>query len=146
ENVRKRRQLRDLTQDQLAARMTALGHEWTAGIAGFVERGDRTVTVDELVGLAVALEVSVGDLLDPAGADQRLDFGLDFGGPEAIPVAAAGRWVRSRSTARCTWDADGRPVDIVLRIDDPQAIEDWFADLSGTRQPGGRHHHKEDSP
>jgi transcriptional regulator with XRE-family HTH domain len=132
-NVRKRRLLRGLKQDELAARMAAFGHEWTAGIVGFVERGDRAVSVDEFVGLAIALEVSAGELLDPTGPDQRDSLGLDFGGPEAMPADHAGRWVRSKATARCTWSDEEAPVSLVLRIDDPGAIEDWVADLTAPR-------------
>lgn len=78
-NVRAYRALRGLTQEGLAERMVSMGHEWSAGILGFVERHDRVVGVDELVGLAIALEVTIGDLLDPTGPDGRRRLGLDLG-------------------------------------------------------------------
>ena len=73
ENVKAYRLLRKLTQEQLAERMVALEHPWNGGIVSFLERRDRGVNTDELVGLALCLGVSIGQLLDPGGPthDQR---------------------------------------------------------------------------
>jgi hypothetical protein len=66
-NTRTYREINMLTQAELASLMTELGLEWTAGTVGFVERYERSVTVDELVGLALCCGVPVGELLDPTG-------------------------------------------------------------------------------
>jgi len=42
----------DLSQRGLARRMVQLGHRWNDSIVSRVERGERDVTVDELVALA----------------------------------------------------------------------------------------------
>lgn len=60
DNIRAYRFLQSQTQEKLAARMTAFGHDWTAGTVGFVERNQRAVNVDELVGLALCLGVTLG--------------------------------------------------------------------------------------
>lgn len=81
DNVRSYRGLLHLTQDELGARMAALGHEWTGGIVGFVERRSRAVAVDELCGLAVCLGVTLGQLLDPTGPAFSHRRSLDLGIP-----------------------------------------------------------------
>jgi transcriptional regulator with XRE-family HTH domain len=101
-NMRAYRLIRELTQEQLAARMSQLGHEWTAGIVGFVERGDRTLSVDELIGLAVALETGVADLLDPRGVDGHQSKPVDYGGPGGLPVDIAGPWMRGQLMVEVT--------------------------------------------
>jgi transcriptional regulator with XRE-family HTH domain len=88
-NLRNYRALRRLTQDDVAAVLDQLGHRWTAGIVGFVERGDRTVAIDELAGLAVALGVSVAALLDPRGPVGSLGPAVDVGGQLTIPPPLA---------------------------------------------------------
>jgi transcriptional regulator with XRE-family HTH domain len=78
ENIRSYRAVRRLSQEELAERMNVLGHGWYHQTVGEVERGNRAVTVDELIGLALALEVTVGELLDPmgpAGEDISFYFG-----------------------------------------------------------------------
>ena len=68
DNVRIWRDLRRMSQADLAEHMTRLGHPWSDSIVGFVERGQRNVTVDEFVGLTLALGVhQPGALLDPLG-------------------------------------------------------------------------------
>ena len=66
-NVAGYRKALDLRQVDLAERMQALGHPWSQNVVTIIETQQRHVTVDELLGLAVALEVTVPDLLDPAG-------------------------------------------------------------------------------
>ena len=59
-NVRAYRVLRRMTQDELAARMTQLGHCWGRSTVSAVEGGGRNVSVDELFGLAASFGVSIG--------------------------------------------------------------------------------------
>ena len=65
ENLRRLRGLRDLSQSDLAERMTALGHRWLRQTVTDVERRGRVVNIDELIGLALALQTSIAGLLDP---------------------------------------------------------------------------------
>lgn len=106
DNVRAFRLLRGLTQAELGDRLTELGHGWGAGTAGFVERGDRSVNVDELCGLAVALGVTLGQLLDPSGPDHSHRRSLDLGlydlpdGVQSLGTWHAHLWVNSRLVIR----------------------------------------------
>lgn len=110
------RALRSLTQDQLAAAMRHLGHQWHRVTVTEVERGGRTsdpdlpdpppptrpgraVDTDELVGLALALKTTIGDLLDPGGPDGLKRRGFLVGSapdaPREIPQAEAHAVARS---------------------------------------------------
>jgi transcriptional regulator with XRE-family HTH domain len=79
ENIRGYRVLRQMTQDQLAARMDRLGHRWSRSVVSTVEGSRRSVSIDEVFGLAISLEVTVGRLIDPAGPDGSRNLGLDVG-------------------------------------------------------------------
>lgn len=107
ENIRTWRGVRRLTQEELASRMTALGHPWSAGIVGFVERNDRAVRVNELLALALVLEVFVSDLLDPAGVDGRGQEPLDYGG-RLLPAIAVRHWLANRVRVGLGW-TEGEP-------------------------------------
>jgi transcriptional regulator with XRE-family HTH domain len=117
ENVRTWRGVRRLSQAQLAARMSDLGHPWTESIVGFVERGQRNVTVDEYVGLHFALELDhFGALLDPLGIEGEMrPYGphdksdapsLDYGGPKPLQANFVSRWRHGQVTARGVWTND----------------------------------------
>jgi hypothetical protein len=54
--------------------MRFLRHDWSATTVGEVESGRRRVSTDELVGLAVALNVAFPDLLAPR-SPERLELG-----------------------------------------------------------------------
>jgi hypothetical protein len=119
-NVRTWRGVRRLSQAQLAARMSSLGHRWTESIVGFVERSERNVTVDEYIGLHFALELDdFGTLLDPLGVEgdkyrygspsprEKIDApGLDYGGPRPLPAEYINRWRHGRTIARGAWTDD----------------------------------------
>lgn len=96
ENVRVLRTLRRLSQSDLAARMSYLGHEWTRATVSDVERSRRNVTVDELLGLALSLRTEVPNLLDPAGIDGRAQEALDYGIADPIPTRSAQDWLHGR--------------------------------------------------
>ena len=57
----------DLSQRGLGERMRRLGHRWNDTIVSRVERGERDVSVDELVALALALRVKLIPFLVPDG-------------------------------------------------------------------------------
>lgn len=65
-NVKRLRQSRGLTLDDLAARMAELGRPILKSGLSKIEAGDRRVDVDDLMALAIALETNVNVLLlDP---------------------------------------------------------------------------------
>lgn len=107
ENVKAYRLLRDMTQDELGARMEELGHGWSGGTVGLIERRTRHVAVDELGGLAIALGVTLGQLQDPTGPDHSrrtsLDVGLwesEDGSGNSIGPWTAQLWTNSRMVIR----------------------------------------------
>ena len=86
ENMRSVRALRRLTQDDLAERMRQLGHaNWVRATVSEVERYGRNVTVDELLGLALALNATIGALLEPTGVDGTSSGDLDIGLRRTVP-------------------------------------------------------------
>ena len=85
ENLKRARGARGLNQGDVAERMTALGHGWARHTVGEVERHGRTVTTDELLGLAATLAVSVVGLLDPAMTHGLDPPDIDLGLPEHTP-------------------------------------------------------------
>ncbi len=70
--LRETRRALDLTQVDLAARVTAQGGVMTQTTITRLERGSRAVTVDELFSLAAALDVSPLALLLPLDSDVSL--------------------------------------------------------------------------
>ena len=81
-NVRLIRRVLDLSQGDLAERMTKYG--WHRQTVGELERGRRKVYVDELLGLTVALDSPLTMLLDPdlvsSGLGRRNDLPDGRGG------------------------------------------------------------------
>jgi transcriptional regulator with XRE-family HTH domain len=79
-NVRTYRQLRGLDQEALARRLNVgLAIPWRRVTVSEVERGERHVTVTELLWLALALETTIEQLLDTRGPE-RLQ------GPWLVPL------------------------------------------------------------
>lgn len=124
ENMRTWRGIRRLSQAQLAARMSGLGHRWTESIVGFVERGERNVTVDEYVGLEIALDIEdFGGLLDPYGihgATARWQHvpemanapAVDVGANVPIPARLANGWLRGDVEQHVAFSVAGIPTHI----------------------------------
>ena len=87
QNVRVIRRWWDLSQADLAERMANLGHGWVRQTVGEVERSRRSVSVDELLGLAMALKTSAITLLDPSATrDQDEPPLTDIGLTEPVTV------------------------------------------------------------
>jgi len=114
-NLRAERARRQVTQDEVAARMRGLGHgSWTRATVSEVERAGRTITLDEFFGLALALGVSPGGLLSVHGAR------VDLGGPaNPVPAGFVALWLSGRFRAAVDPDhpesfviepADGDPA------------------------------------
>lgn len=147
DNVRAYRKLRNLSQEQLAERMAGLGHAWTAGIVGFVERADRNVTVDELLGLALVLGFPPGKLLDPAGVlglqgadpEEGGPTGLDVGVEEPLTFGMAGAWVGGELTAGLTGDGDVHFRAVAPSLDEDRrqvALRERLAEMFNTVRAG----------
>jgi len=65
-NVRIARAAKRIGQQELAARMRALGFDaWLHQTVGNVERGKRRIVAEEILALALALETTIGRLMDP---------------------------------------------------------------------------------
>ncbi len=140
DNVRTWRGLRGLSQAQLAERMTRLGHGWSESIVGFVEQNRRNVTVDELIGLGVALGVrQLTGLLDPLGPEGEHRYGppgdrgpegvgLDWGGDKPLRGDVASDWVRGGRVAwSVSFDGPG-PLFVVhgyasVEVDEPEGSQ-----------------------
>jgi transcriptional regulator with XRE-family HTH domain len=115
DNVRDHRALARLPQGTVADRMALLGHRWHQKTVSQVESGRRAVTVGELVSLALALGVTVGDLLDPTGVDGSGRTPVVAGEPDGVDGDAVDYWGRpfrlgwqlgrivARSEARIRW-------------------------------------------
>jgi hypothetical protein len=67
----------DLSQRGLGEKMRRYGHRWNDTIVSRVERGERDVSVDELVALALVLRVPLPRLLAPEGGVAIGDFEID---------------------------------------------------------------------
>lgn len=102
DNVCTHRTRQGLAPNELAERMSSLGHDWTADTVNEVEERTRPLNVDELLGLALVLGVSLGDLLDPTVARNDAAH-LDLGGPEPLWGGFARLWVRQQIRAELLW-------------------------------------------
>jgi len=109
EKVRAYRLLRRLKQDDVAEEMRKLRHPWTQATVSQVERGQRNLTVDELVGLSIVFGLSLNELLDPVPVDGGPPPALDIGFPVAIPPELVRRWSAGASLFFDSEIRDGKP-------------------------------------
>lgn len=107
DNVRAYRLLQRLEQTDIAAGMNKLGHRWKAATVSEVERGQRNVTVDELLGLGLVLETAPFALLDPVPITRGLGADLDVGTAKPLPTIWARRWLRGEVSAKIGERDDG---------------------------------------
>jgi len=81
-NCRAARSRLGLGQERLAARMRALGYTaWLRQTVSKTEKGERRLSAAEIVGLALALETSMRELMAPTAADKTVDLqggAIDF--------------------------------------------------------------------
>jgi transcriptional regulator with XRE-family HTH domain len=130
-NIRAARSRVDIGQENLAARMRALGYSaWIRQTVGATERGRRRPTAEEIAGLALALETTIGRLMQPVDEDQAVE--LQQGGP-SVPVntvrlSVVGRWI----DGEIAWDGD-KPV--IAAADHPPAVHDVIDRLASNRWP-----------
>jgi transcriptional regulator with XRE-family HTH domain len=102
-NLRAYRLLRGLEQQDIAERMTKLGHRWVRQTVSEVERGRRNVTVDELLALAMTLPVPVWVLLDPLGPEGTNETPIDSGAGQALPAKLVRDWLTAPAVPRLSW-------------------------------------------
>ncbi len=70
-NVRAARARKGLDQEPLAVRMRALGYSaWRRQTVASVEKANRRLTAEEILGLALALQTTIGALMEPAADDE----------------------------------------------------------------------------
>lgn len=93
-NLAATRGMRGFSQPELAERMTAIGHDWSASTVSRAETGDRGIEVSELLALALLLGVTPGELIDPTGPAGDLDRGLELGIEHLRKPRAASGWTR----------------------------------------------------
>jgi len=103
------RTLRGLTQDRVADLMGQLGHEWSRATVSEYERGNRTLTVDEFLGLALVFGVTPLELLSPIMGVTDVKA-LDFGGPGALGPWLSQFWLNGWVHIRFK-ESDFRPEE-----------------------------------
>mgnify|MGYP001618645656 CR=1 FL=1 len=81
---------RNITLRELSARLAELGRPILANGISKIEMGERRVDVDDLMALAIALDVTPNALLLPAEHDEHADVALTSG--TALPAGEAWRW------------------------------------------------------
>jgi transcriptional regulator with XRE-family HTH domain len=111
EKVRGYRLLRRMKQDKVAEDMRKLRHHtWTRQTVSDVERVQRNLTVDELVGLSIVLGLSLNELLDPVPVGGGPPPTLDVGLPVPLPPDIVRHWSTGASLFLDSEMRDGKPV------------------------------------
>ena len=110
EKVRAYRLLRRMKQDDVADGMRNLRHHtWTRQTVSDVERVQRNLTVDELVGLSIVLGLSLNELLDPVPVGGGPPPTLDVGLPVPLPPDIVRHWSTGASIFVTSEIRDGKP-------------------------------------
>ena len=105
-NIRAVRSRSNLGQESVVARMRALGYDtWHRQTMGKVERGERRITAEEVLGLSVAMETSIAALLMP-DADAKQ---VTLPGGQVLGIAAIRFSVRAGHAVAVSWQGD-QPV------------------------------------
>jgi transcriptional regulator with XRE-family HTH domain len=148
--VRLIRRVLDLSQADLAERMTNLGHSWVRQTVGEVERSGRVVSINELLGLAMALRASLVTLLDPSairGQDEPAPTDVGLAGPalmDQLWPLLVGAWVKRQPPYResfgaVEWD-ENEPTRWVSPRDGTHLFDDFLgiAGESEDDRPDGK--------
>ncbi|MER6361544.1 helix-turn-helix transcriptional regulator [Kitasatospora sp. NPDC001527] len=107
-NVTRIREARGLTKKELSDRTSELGRPIPPLGVSRVEAGTRRVDADDLVVLAVALDVSPSSLLLPL--DDAEDVLVEVTGAGQVPASAAWDWLDGRGLLNRKPGVDLRPV------------------------------------
>jgi transcriptional regulator with XRE-family HTH domain len=146
-NIRAARSRADLTQEELAARMRALGFSgWLYQTVGSVERGKRRVTAEEIHGLAWALEVTMPELMSPTDGDREVELpGGQVLNVRSVQLLAG----RGSNDMAVMWPSDGGDAPVftggaVVRdasgrtVSTDELLADKWRDEAAGRQQEGR--------
>ena len=99
-NIRAARSRAGLDQADVVTRMRELGFDtWHRQTMGKVERSERRVTAEEIIGLALALETTVPRLLEPLTEDEWVQIPSG----ESLPPGVFTDLVRGRIPEDFTW-------------------------------------------
>jgi transcriptional regulator with XRE-family HTH domain len=105
-NLRGFRSRRGVGQDLLAARMRALGFTaWRSSTVAKAEQGQRRITVEEVLGLADAIGVTMRQLLAPQPDDKLVEFPSG----DIVEVLHVNRLLEGATDDAVEWDGD-KPV------------------------------------
>lgn len=118
-NLARLRRNRELTTRQLSAQLEQAGRPIPASGITRMEQGERQVTADDLVALAVVLNTSPISLLLPA---EWGDAPVELTSERRLTARTAWRWIRGLSPAS---DYGVSPSEIVVGPDD----EEWEDEL-----------------
>lgn len=126
ENLMIARTLRRLSQPALAERMNWLGFPgWRQTTVSQVERGRRTVDIDELWSLALALNTTISFLLDPTAVEPGAERGLPNIYVAESPVPPVNPYTmahflleRGGRTGYPPWPENGAYVEFTDILDD----------------------------
>lgn len=106
-NVRRIREGQNLTYSEVVRRLDSTGHPMPILALRRIEKGERRVTVGDLLAICYALDVMPVDLLVPNDLDDLDDYAI---GSDRIAVAANVRdWICGQSSLGVR-AADGSPV------------------------------------
>lgn len=132
-NVRRVREGQNLTFSEVVRRLEATGHALPILALRRIEKGERRVTVEDLLALCYALDVAPVDLLVPNDLDDLDDYAVT---PDRISPAAHVRdWIAG-VTSLGSRTADGSPPPQteawgkpanVLRWRPMQKYRDWIS-------------------
>jgi transcriptional regulator with XRE-family HTH domain len=118
-NIRAARSRLDIGQDNVAARMRALGYDaWIRQTVSSTERGRRRPTAEEIFALAYVLHTSIQALMAPTADDKVID--LPSGA--ALDAGSVYRSTTGMNDGGILWDGDepnfdaeNAPVDLINR-------------------------------
>jgi len=143
--VAARAKCKGLTQAGLAARMQALGFGWRQQIAARVEVAKRPVAADEILGLVLALETTIQELLSPSESDWESPLALPSG--EVVSPDFVTSLVYGMDRSSVTWtdnkpefgpdtkrapDYSQRFVEIMRRASASRPVEVRLTDAGGS--------------
>ena len=104
------RELRQLTRDELAYILGGLGYRLDPEDLRGIEQGQTIITVDDLVALAVALEVTPAVLLSHMHSDYPGSGRIAAGVPEDVDQPELRAWIEGRAAldreSRLRWSRD----------------------------------------
>lgn len=140
-----RARFKDLTQTGLARRMQALGFDWRQQTVARVELGKRPVDMGEILGLALALETTIQQLLSPTESDWESPLALPSGEVVSADYVTSLAFGMDRSAV--TWtdekpefgpdskrspDYSQRFVEMMRRAASTRPVEVKFTDAAGS--------------